>query len=48
MDNSVVEDIKTGLLEHATARHESGEAWIRVLPDSNYGFIVQSDTCKTI
>lgn len=41
MGNSVVEEIKARLQRHPTARHESGEAWIRVLPDSNNGFIVQ-------
>lgn len=41
MGNSVVEDIKARLQRHPIARHESGESWIRVLPASNDGFVVQ-------
>ena len=41
MVNSVVQEIKARLQKYPMARHESGEAWIRVLPASNDGFIVQ-------
>jgi hypothetical protein len=41
MGHSVVEGIKARLQKYPTARYESGETWIRVVPALSDGFIVQ-------